>query len=84
MKILRKMSLIDLNGDTVSHEIHCANCVPIRQADTAMAGGPANRAGAIRSVNSDPFFVQTDPNNSHLIPRSGRDAVEIGTAFAVQ
>ena len=78
------MNLIDLNGDTVRHEIHCANRVPIRQADTAMAGGPANRAGTIRSVNSDPFFVQTDPNNSHLIPRSGGDAAEIAASATVQ
>ena len=78
------MSLIDLNGDTVSHEIHCANRIPIRQPDTAMAGGAAYRVRAVCSVNPDAFFVETDPDDSNLISRSGRYAMKIGTAFAVQ
>ena len=80
----RKAISLDLHGRTLGHRVKQPDCVPIRQPDTAVASRAANRAWIVRSVNPNTFFVEADPDESHLVSRSRRDVIKVATSSTVQ
>lgn len=74
---------LDLDRHSLSNRIEHLHRIPIRQPDTTMAGRMADRIWVIGSMNSDAFFVEADPNEPHLVSRSGRNIMEIAATFTM-
>ena len=77
--------LRSINLDSHSHGdlINDSGRVPVCQADAPVAGRAANRIGAVRTVNANALFVQTNPDDPNRIAGTRRDSVKMAAPPSV-